>query len=892
MTTLVRRWLDGLGRLFRPRRVDDDLDRELSAYLDAAIEQNVASGMTASDAVRTARIEMGSLAAVKDHVRDVSWDASLRALGRDIRTAGRSLRRTPGLTVVAVLTLMLGIGANTALFSIFNSLLMKPLPVKDPERLVYLSEGSWTYPIWEQIRLRAPELFEDAFAWSNQTFDLADGGEVEPVDGAYVSGRTFAVLGIHAVRGRSLGEGDDQRRGAHSTVAVISHRLWQQRYGGAGDVIGRTITLQRVPFTIVGVMPAGFFGPEVGRAWNIVIPFGAEPLITGNESSLDRRSTWWLDIMVRTKPGQTVDTANALLRGVQPQIRESTAPPRQDDFRELFLREPFTLLPAATGLSPLRDRFRVPLIALVGAVGLVLLIGCANLAHLTLARGLSRQRELSIRLALGATRGRLVRLLLVESALLAAAGTALGLVFAQWAGGLLIGQFSTWRETVSLDLAADWRVLVFATGLTVLTTVLAGLAPALASTRIGISDVLKDAARSVAGDPRHRLRNWLVVLQIALSLVVIVGAGLFLRTFVALARVPLGFSPDPLTVIELNLQPSRIPADQRVSLMERFREAAVRVPGVTVAAVSLMTPLSGSVWTSGVGEMQVPDRSKMTWRNGISPGWFDAYGIRLLAGRDFTGFDRLGQEPVAIVNQAFVTRFLSGQPAVGQVVRLGGPGGRTSAYTVVGLVSDAVYRNPRDGFAPTMYVPVSQQARIGPTVALTIAVASGDRAAVERAVSSALHAVDPTTAFAVRRFDQLRRATVVQERLVALLSTFFGALALLLAGIGLYGVVSHAVGSQRTEIGVRIALGANRADIVVMVLKRVASILTVGVVAGAAISVWLSRFVATMLFEIQARDLSTFVGGAGVLVATALLAAWLPARRASLTDPAVALREG
>ena len=401
------------------------------------------------------------------------WNLLADELADDLRNGTRQIARNPGFTAIAVLTLALGIGANTALFSIFNSLILRPLPVRDPGRLALLTNGSWSYPIWQEIRAREADLFDGTFAWSAQRFDLSAGGQSEPVDGAYVSGRLFDVLGVTGIRGRMLTPGDDgdpsASRGADGPVVVISHRLWRQRFASAHDVVGRQLKVQRIPFTIVGVMPPGFFGPDVGRMTDVMLPFAAEPLIRGAESRLAAKGSWWLQIMVRLKPGQSLEQANAALRVLQAQITEGAT-------RQL---QPFTFVAAATGNSSLRSRFETPLLAMVVAVGLVLLVACANIASLMLARTLARRREFSVRLALGSSRWRIARLLFTESLLVAVTGAAVGLVFASWSSALLVQQLSTWQSTVSLDLAPDLRVLAFTAALACLAALIAAVAPVL-----------------------------------------------------------------------------------------------------------------------------------------------------------------------------------------------------------------------------------------------------------------------------------------------------------------------------------------------------------------------------------------------------------------------------
>jgi predicted permease len=490
---------------------------------------------------------------------------------QDVRDAIRGLSKSLGFSAVVIATLALGIGANTSLFSIFNSLIMRPLPVRDPGRLALLASGSWSYPVWREIQAREMDLFAGAFAWSRESFDLAEEGRPVPIDGAYVSGRFFDVLGVAAFRGRMLTPADDTAALPNGPVAVISHRFWRQRFGGADDAIGRQITVhpKRLSFTIVGVMPPGFTGVDVGRMADVMLPFAAEPMMRGRESVLEVVGQSWLEIMVRLKPGETIEQANASLRNVQPQIRTAVMPGFGEDspFTRRYLRQPLTLMPAAAGASRLRGRFETPLVVMVAAVGLVLLVACANIASLLLARALSRREEFSVRLALGGSRWRLARLLFVESLLLAMSGAGLGLVFARWSSGLLVQQLGS---PVALDLALDWRVLIFTATLTCLCAISAGVAPMIGVKGVAADETLKGAGRAMTGDRRFAIRGALVVAQIAVSFALVVAAGLLLRTFASLSQLPLGFAPEPLVVVQVNLLASGIPQRSALRVSRDF----------------------------------------------------------------------------------------------------------------------------------------------------------------------------------------------------------------------------------------------------------------------------------------------------------------------------------
>jgi len=815
----------------------------------------------------------------------------------DWRDAWRSLRATPLVTTIAVLSLALGIGANTALFSILNSLILKSLPVREPQQLALLDDNEWTNPIWEQIKPHAHDIANGAFAWSNDSFDLSQGGPTDLVDGIWASGEMFDVLGVSAVLGRTFAAADDARGGGRDgAVAVISYGFWQRRYGGAADVIGRSVSIGRVPFTIVGVTQRGFFGPDVGRSYDIAVTLGAEPLVRGAESWLDGRSTWWLNIMARLEPGQTLEQASGRLRGLQPQIRMATMPTKwKPEIQATYLAEPLTFVSAATGQSNLRNRYVRPLTAILIVVGLVLLIACANIANLLLARAVARRHELSVRLALGASRLRLARQLLAESIMMSAAGGLLGLLFASWASHLLVGQLTTFGRGVYLDLSLDWRVLGFTLAVAAATSILFGLAPAVGVSGVSPNEAIKEQGRSTSYGRRVGLRNGLVVLQVALSLTLVVAAGLFSRTFFALTSRDAGFDRDAILLMNVDLQQSGVAPQLRGEAFDRLRESAAAVPGVAHVGMSVISPLSGSGWNAAIdspASASLGPRQRMSWVNAVSPGWFATYGIRLAVGRDISAADRGGSPKVAIVNRAFASRFFNGENPVGRQFALDEPGGASIPYHVVGLVENAVYRSLRSEMPPTIYISIPQAERIGARMSFGITAASGTPTALIRSLTDAIGHVDPRAAITFRSMSDQVAGTLTQERLVARLSMFFGGLALLLAALGLYGVTSYAVSRRRTEIGIRVALGADPSGVTRLVLWRVAWLVVIGVAVGAAMSLWASKFVSTLLYGLEPRDPATFLGAALLLAAIGLIAGWLPARRAARIDPTVVLREG
>jgi putative ABC transport system permease protein len=531
----------------------------------------------------------------------------------------------------------------------------------------------------------------------------------------------------------------------------------------------------------------------------------------------------------------------------------------------------------------------------------VLLIACANVANLMLARGAARRHEMTVRLALGASRWRLARPLVLEALFLSAAGAALGLVLAQWASRLVVSQISQFGSPVFLDLIVDWRVLAFSAAAAVLTALVFGTAPALAATRVSPNDALKEHARTITGDRRFSLGSALVMLQVAVSLALVMGALLFARTFTTLARMDLGFDARPLLVARVDARRSDASPEQRTVLLERMRDAVQQAPGVADAAISFTAPLRGDEWDITIDNpdgMALDERDRDVFVNVVSPAWFRTYSTRLLAGRTFTDDDRAGSPDVVIVNETFVRRFLPHRSPVGETVRQ--PPGSTPSgaarppitHQIIGVVQDAVYDSLRDPVPPTMYRAFSQWSPPSTSIDLTVRAVTGEPAALASTVAAAIAGVDRNLALTFRPMSDVVDAVLSQERLLAMVSGFFGVLALLLAALGLYGVVSYGVTGRQVEIGVRMALGSSRGAIVRMVLGRAAALVGAGAIAGAALSLALSRFAATLVFGLPPDDPLTLAGAAALLVAVSAVAAWLPARRAAATDPASALREG
>ncbi|BCS35927.1 hypothetical protein TBR22_A51620 [Luteitalea sp. TBR-22] len=884
-----------IAGLFARRSHDAELREELESLAALQFEEHVAAGVPPDEARRRVHARAGSVTAVQEAVREQRRLAWVEHLARDAAHGLRLLRRNPVFAATAVLSLALGIGANAAIFSIVDHLLLRSLPVAHADRLLLLDGDSWTYPIWEQIRERADQ-FDGAAAWAadEQVTRAGDIATREP--NLFVSGEFFDVLGVSPQLGRAVTMADDRRRGGtHGPVAVLSHAYWERAFGGDPEVLGRTITIGRVPFTIVGVMPRSFFGPEVGRSFSVAIPFGTEPLLRGSGSLLDERRGWWLSVAIRRKPTQTPADVGAVLRQMQPAIREATRTPNPD-----YLQAPLGVVEASQGQSPLRRRYRDALWVLMGAATVVLLVTCANVANLLLARGNSRRAEMSLRLALGASRRRLVQQLVIESTMVSLLGAGLGLVFAVWVARIIVSQLSTVATPV-LDVALDWRLVGFAVAVAGVVTPLFALVPALRATRCAPDEAMKEQGRAVAGDRSQALGQVLVLGQIALSLTLVVLAGLLVGTFTKLATRPLGLDSRRVVVADVTLQPDSVPEAERAVLFERLRQEVSQVPGVDSVALAALAPISGRGWNTAILDVDGADvggegRERMAWANGVSDGFFATYGMTLRQGRDFTPADAADAPKVMIVNEAFVRRFVGVGSALGRRVReglVGQPETYSEGREIVGVVADAAYhRDLRRQVDPTVFIPFTQTEGAAPTfVAISVRARGDGAAALVAPIAARLDRADPRITTRVVAHQSYVQMALAQERLVATVAGLFGGLALLLAVVGLYGVAAYTVSRRRSEIGVRLALGATPQRVLGLVLRRIAVLVVLGIGAGLAMSLWAGKAVRVLLHGLEPSDPGTLAGAAAILTLTAGIAGALPAWRAARTNPAVALRD-
>ena len=826
---------------------------------------------------------------------------------QDFRYGARVLGRSPGFFAIAVLSLALGIGANTAIFQLVDAVRLRLLPVSHADQLAELRiaenehccSGNFsdrypnlTYPQWEQIRIHQ-QAFSSMFAWGDQQFDLSNGGEVHYAEGLWVSGDYFRTLGVQPLAGRLLA-GEDDRPGCGSPGVVASQAFAQRELGGIGPAIGRKITLEGHPVEIIGVTPARFFGMEVGRSFDVALPICAEPWINGEGSHLAQRNHWWLAVAGRLKPGWTVDRATAQAKAMSRAVFENTVPPNyRADTAKYYVDYKLNALPLGSGVSSLRDRYQQPLWLLLGIAGLVLLIACANLANLTLARGSTREREMAVRLAIGAGRGRLIRQLLSESLLLTAVGTAAGAILAQFLSRYMVAFLTTSDTPLTVDLGGDWRVFGFTASVAVLTCILFGLTPALRASRTTPVSAMRTSGRGLTADrSKFGLRRLLVVSQVALSLVLLIAALLFGGSMRNLLTLDPGFRADHLTITNVDMSRANVPVGRRAQF---YRDLLARVratPGVEQAATSSNLQLAGSYWNDAV---EVPGKRRVEnvypWFNRVSGAYFRTMRIPLVSGRDFDDRDSPASTPVAIVNQEFGKIFYAGENPIGREFRiLVGPNEPEQRFQVVGVVKNSKYGNMREKLKAIAYVCATQNKEPGLDTNLIVR-STAAPGVFTAALKGAMLEQAPGISLQFRIYETQIWESLLRDRLMATLSGFFGFLAVVLATVGLYGVISYMVARRRSEIGIRMALGANRSEVMSLILREAGLLLGVGLAIGTAASLAAGRTASSLLFGLKPTDPFTIAFSIVLLTLVALLASFLPALRASRLEPMLALRE-
>jgi putative ABC transport system permease protein len=888
------------------KRRDAELNEEIQAHLALGTREQMESGESRKHATLNARREFGNETLARETARDMWGTRWLVDLLQDVRYGVRLLGKNPGFTAVAILTLALGIGANTAIFSLIDTVMLKMLPVQNPEELMTVgtlspgedeSNPSFTNPLWEQVHDRQ-DIFSSVFSWGAERFDLSQGGESHPIAGLFVSGDYFNALGVAPAGGRLLTSSDD-RRGCSGSV-VLSYSFWREHFDGAQNAIGTMLNLSSHPMEIIGVAAPGFFGMEIGDKFDVAVPLCSEPIFHGKNTMLEARSTWWLRVVGRPKAGVASEQLATRLKVISPQVFAATVPLHwQPDMETNYRSRLLTSSHAGKGSSFVRRSYNQPLRMLMAVVGLVLLIACANIASLMLARAATRQKEISIRLAIGASRSRLIRQLLTECVLLSLAGAALGMIFARWGCTVLVHFISSPHNPVFLQLSLDSRVLEFTIGIAILTGILFGLLPAIRSTRVSLASAMKGGQiDETPGHAHFRPGRWIVAGQVALSLVLLIIAGLFLGSFRKLLSLDAGFDRTNVLIIDADSHSVNISAMQRAAMWQQTLQRLQNLPGVISASESVITPISGTTWNDDfrlaagggpTGEDALADV------NYVSPEYFATLRTPIRAGRNFDSRDSADSPHVGIINESMARAFFGSANPIGQYLRVDDPPGvNTPHMLVVGIVTDSKYRSLKEKTPATIYFPIAQltgarDASITESPAFEIRTASAP-ASLARGAEATITDINKSISLSFQTLEEQVDNSLRQDRLLATLSGFFGGLALLLATIGLYGVLAYMVTQRRKEIGIRMALGAGKGSILRLIMRDVSILLAAGVIAGVGISLWATQFMQKMLFNLNARDAKTIILSVAVLSAVALLAGYLPARRAARLDPNVILR--
>ena len=892
---MLRAQLRSLWRaVFRRSQLEQEMSRELQFHLDARADDLMAwEGLPREEATRRARVEFGSLEKAREEGRASIGLRLLDEFRADVRYALRTLKKAPAFSTTAVLTLALGVGANTAIFSVLNAILLRPLPVHEPGELITLaavgpsSDTTFSYAAYRRFatdgRAVVDPLATSGLFRNPVSFDGASAPE--PVDLKWVSGNYFAVLGITAAAGRTLLPADDQLPPV-APVAVVSDAFWTRRFGRDPSVVGRRFMFQSIGYTVVGVAPHSFFGDTVGEAPDLWLPMTTRQTAP---NAWTGHSTTWLQILARRRPGVTLDQARAGLEPIYNAIRDETAVGiRNAEFRNAMLANRLSVETAAGGVPMLRERLSAPLTILLGAVGLVLLVACANVANLMLARSAVRQRETAVRLAIGAGPVRVIRQLFAEALVISGLGGGTALFIAAWTGPLIMAIVTRGAPSpVTIDVAPDVRVFSLAVFLSSTSAVLFGLGPAIRATRVDLLSALKTGSPG-ARTGRFRLGRALVAGQIALSLVLLIGAGLFVRTLIKLEAIDTGFHPDAVLLFQLApTQPAALP--ERREIYRQLVSRAESLPGVAAASASAVSLFMGESWGNVIsvdGFQPPPGVTPRTFVNAVTPRHFDVMQIGLIRGRSFGTQDHETAPRVGVVNETFARQFFGDADPIGRHV--GFSAQPAAMMEIVGVARNAKYLDLREAPRPMLYVPFTQHAQ--PLPALEVRIERG-YTGVASTLQRELAAVDGRMAI-VRQLTLRGQVdwSLAAEQMVARLSAVFGLLALLLAAVGLYGVMAYVTAQRTGEIGIRMALGADSDDLRRLVLGDTIRLAAVGVAIGLPAALGAARLLSGQLYGIEPNDPPSLAIAIVTLAVTALVAGYLPARRAARVDPMVALR--
>ena len=889
-------------RFFARRR--RDLDEEIEAHLRMAVRDRVERGETLAEARAAAAKEFGNVPLVKDVTRETwGWEWLERTM-QDLKYALRRLLKSPGFTIAAIATLALGIGANTAIFELVDAVLLQSLPVANPQELAEVrvvdmdkARGSYsiaypvvTNPIWEKLH-EDHQGFSGIAAWRTTGFSRDSGGDARFAQGLWVSGDFFRVLGVRPIQGRVF-TAEDDRRGCGLPGAVISYGFWQQEYGG-GPALGRKLMLNDKPVEVIGVTPASFFGVDVGQSFDVAVPVCSQPFLE-TRNRLDASTQWWLSVIGRLDSSWPVERVAAHLGAASPAIFAATLRPDYPvESVKDYLAMKLTAAPSAAGVSMLRETYSKPLRILLGISGLVLLITCANLASLMLARTSAREREMAVRLAIGAGRSRLIRQVLSESLLLSLAGAVAGAVLARTLSRGLVAFLTTQNNPVSLDFKQDWRLFAFLLAVSLVTCVLFGLAPALRASRTAPGAAMKTGGHGMtASRGRLGFRGALVVSQVALSLVLLFTALLFTESLRNLLTDDPGFQAKGVLIAWLDFTRLQVPLDRRAVFQRELLDRIRAIPGVDAAADTDIVPLSGegwgnTVWIDGHDGTQRKDSNFSS----VSPQYFKTLSIPMLAGRDFNENDTIQSPRAAIVNEAFARQLGLGENPIGMRFRREAtPTSPEQVNEIVGLVKDTKYSSIRRPAEAIAYLGITQDKDAESSMQVLVR-SKLPMDTVEAAIRRTMHEVSSGISFNFEGLQDQIGQSLLAERLLATLSGFFGALAVVLAMIGLYGVMSYTVAERTSEIGIRMALGARRADVTAMILRKAATLLVAGLALGAGLSLVAASAASALLFGLKPRDPATLAIAAAVLAAVALGASYPPARRAAALDPIAALKD-